>query len=48
MRKIVALVVLTAAVSTYAQTKDFFELARTGTPQSIQTAIDQGAGLYCQ
>jgi ankyrin repeat protein len=40
----VALGIILAA-STYAQTTDFFELVKTGTPQSVQVAIDQGAGV---
>ena len=41
----VALVFLFALVSTYAQTTDFFELVKTGTPQSVQAAINQGADV---
>ena len=37
-----ALGVIVALSSTYAQTTDFFELVATGTPQSVQTAIDHG------
>src|SRR5208337_3188941 len=40
----VVLSVLLAA-SAYAQMTDFFELAKTGTPQSIQAAIDKGANV---
>jgi len=38
----VVLAVLVAA-SAYAQTTDFFELAKTGTSEQIQAAIDKGA-----
>ena len=38
----VVLTVLLAA-SAYPQATDFFELAKTGTPQSIQAVINQGA-----
>ena len=31
--------------STYAQTTDFLELVKAGTPQSVQAAIDQGADM---
>ena len=40
----VSLAVLLAA-STYPQTTDFFDLAKTGTPQSVQAAISQGADV---
>ena len=33
------------AASTYAQTTGFFELVKTGTPQQLQAAIDQGADV---
>ncbi len=33
------------ASSAYAQTTDFFELARTGTPQDVQAAIEKGADV---
>jgi hypothetical protein len=33
------------AASAYAQKTNFFELARTGTPQDVQAAIDKGANL---
>jgi ankyrin repeat protein len=50
MRKIAAIVVLIMAISgsTYAQTTDFFELVKTGTPQAIQAAFDRGADLKAQ
>jgi len=32
------------AVSTYAQT-DFFDIVKTGTPQSVQAVIDNGADV---
>lgn len=41
----VALTFLFALPSTYAQTTDFFELVKTGTPQSVQAAINNGADL---
>ena len=31
--------------STYAQTTDFFELVKTGTPQSVEDAINKGANI---
>lgn len=31
--------------SMHAQTKDFFELVKTGTPQDVQAAIEKGANL---
>ncbi len=40
----VILAVLMAA-SAYAQTKTFFELAKTGTPQDMQAAISKGADV---
>lgn len=40
----VVLAVLMAA-SAYAQTTNFFELARTGTPQDVHAAIDKGANV---
>ncbi len=45
MKKRVVVVVLAVlmATSAYAQATDFVELVKTGTPQSIQAAIDQGA-----
>ena len=33
------------AASAYAQTKTFFELAKTGTPQDVQAAISKGADV---
>ena len=42
---VVALSVLVALSSAYAQTTDFFNLIATGTSQQIQAAIDQGADL---
>lgn len=44
----VALASLVALSSIYAQTTDFFELVKTGTPQRIQAAIDKGADLKAQ
>ena len=41
----VTLAFLVALSSAYAQTTDFFELVKTGTPRSIQAAIDQGADV---
>ena len=45
-KRIVVAVVLTVlmAASAYAQTTDFFELVKAGTPKQIQAAIDQGSG----
>ena len=45
MKKLLAIgvLILFSAGSTYAQTTDFFELAKTGTPKSIEAAIRQGA-----
>ena len=43
----VALSVLLAA-SAYAQKTDFLELVKTGTPQSIQAALNKGADLKAQ
>jgi predicted oxidoreductase len=40
----VVLAVLLAA-SAYAQTTDFFELVSSGTPQTVQAAIDKGANV---
>ena len=34
-----------ALSSAYAQTTDFFELVKTGTPQDVQTAIGNGADI---
>jgi len=39
------LVFLLALAPAYAQTTDFFELVRNGTPQSVQAAISQGADV---
>jgi ankyrin repeat protein len=36
------------AASAYAQTTDFFELVKTGTPQSVQAAFDQGTDVNAQ
>jgi hypothetical protein len=46
-KRIVVAVVLAVlmAASAYAQTTDFFALAKTGTAQQIQAAIDQGADV---
>ena len=41
----VALSVLLALPSTYAQTTDFFEVVIAGTPRQVQAAIDQGADI---
>ena len=41
----VVLAVLLAASAAYAQTKDFFELVKTGTPQDVQKAISNGADV---
>jgi ankyrin repeat protein len=41
----VVLICLVALSSTHAQTTDFFELVQTGTPQTIQAAIDQGTDV---
>ena len=49
MRKrigLASLAFLFALASTYAQTTNFFELARTGTPQDVQAAIDKGATAF--
>jgi ankyrin repeat protein len=51
MRKrigIVALAFLFALASAYAQTKDFFELVKTGTPQDVQAAIQNGASVHAR
>src|SRR5271157_3690374 len=48
MRKRIVVAVVLAVLlvaSAYAQTADFFELAKTGTPQSVQAAIDSGADI---
>ena len=48
MKKRIVLVVAIAALmatSVYAQTTDFFELVRTGTPQDVQAAIEKGADV---
>ena len=44
---LVAILILTAAGSTDAQTTNFFDLVKTGTPQQIQAAINQGANAAC-
>jgi ankyrin repeat protein len=36
------------AALAYAQTTDFFELAKTGTPQQVQAAINKGANVNAQ
>ena len=36
---------LFALASTYAQTKDFFELVKTGTTQDVQAAVNKGADI---
>ena len=48
--QMVVAVVLTVllAASAYAQTTDFFELAKTGTPQDVQAAISKGADVNAQ
>ena len=49
IRIVVAIVfALVMAASACAQTTDFPELAKTGTPQSIQAAIDQGADVNAE
>ena len=47
MRKQIVVVTLAvlAAASAQAQATDMFDLAKTGTPQQIQAAIDSGADL---
>jgi hypothetical protein len=45
---VVALTFLFAVASTYAQATDFLELVKTGTPQSVQAAINQGADVNAQ
>jgi ankyrin repeat protein len=37
--------ILAAAGFAYAQTTDFFELVKTGTPKNVQAAIDKGADV---
>lgn len=46
-KRMVVAAVLAALLTTLAdaQTTNFFELARTGTPQSVQAAINQGADI---
>jgi len=36
---------LVMSTSLFAQSTDFFELSKTGTPQAVQAAIDKGADL---
>ena len=45
---VAAVLAVLMAASAYAQTKDFFELAKTGTPQQVQAAIDKGADVKAQ
>ena len=47
MKKLLVLVVLIMATggATNAQTTDFFELVKTGTPKSVQAAISNGADI---
>ena len=49
-RRIVVAVVLAVllAASAYAQTVDFLELVKTGKPQQIQAAINNGANVNAQ
>ena len=49
-KRIVVAVVLAIlmAASAYAQTANFFELVKTGTPQSVQAAISGGADVNAQ
>jgi len=42
---LVAVLIMAAAGSAYAQGTDLFELAKSGTPQSIQATIDKGADV---
>ena len=42
---VAAVFALLLLASAYAQTTDFFELVRTGTPQEVQVALDNGADL---
>src|SRR5271157_3318401 len=44
---VVVLAVLLVA-SAYAQTRDLFELAKSGSSQDVQAAIDQGANVNAQ
>ncbi|MGA9135771.1 MAG: ankyrin repeat domain-containing protein [Candidatus Sulfotelmatobacter sp.] len=49
MRILIAVVLAgLLAASAYAQTTDFFELVKSGTPQDVQAAIDQGADVIAQ
>ena len=52
IRKRIAAIVILASLltlsSTYAQTTDFFELVKSGTPQSVQVAIDNGAEILAR
>ena len=49
-KRIVVAVVLAVfwAASAYAQATDFFELVKTGTPQSVEDAINNGASIKAQ
>jgi ankyrin repeat protein len=46
-KRIVFAVVLSVllAASAYAQTTDFFELVKTGTPQDVRAAVSKGVDL---
>src|SRR5208337_2822064 len=45
---LVAILIMTAGGSSYAQTTNFFELSKAGTPQQVQAAIEQGADIYAR
>jgi len=45
---VAAVLAVLLAASTYAQTTDFFEFVKTGTSQSVQAAINQGADVNAQ
>ena len=47
-RMVVAVLAVLLVASTYAQTKDFFELVKSGTPQQVQDAISKGADVNAQ
>ncbi len=44
-RVVVAVLAVLLAASAYAQTTDFFGLVESGTPQSVQDAINKGANV---
>jgi ankyrin repeat protein len=48
IRMVVVVLAVLLAASAYAQTTDFFELVKTGTPDDVQAALQKGANVNAQ